>query len=155
VACAAWAVGEAGVDLVDATVEWETMVEAHRDLVLHDSLCPMTPPAFIAECVQRARDTGRPVVGVRPVTDTVKVVADGLVGGTLDRERLLAVASPLVVPAAVVARLPRRPDSDLLLALGELASAGHPAETVEAPPEGRRVTSPDDVRVLDALTTRG
>ena len=74
-ACAAWAVGEAGVDLVDATVEWETIVEAHRDLVLHDSLCPMTPPAFIAECVQRARDTGRPVVGVRPVTDTVKVVA--------------------------------------------------------------------------------
>ena len=42
--------------------------------MLHDALCPMTPPAFIAECVARAVERGCVVVGVRPVTDTVKVV---------------------------------------------------------------------------------
>ena len=105
VACAAWALGESGVDILDASVSWEGLVESEEDLVLHDALCPMTPPAFIAACLEHARETGRPVVGVRPVTDTVKVVADGaagqVVGETLDRDALVAVASPLVVPAAV------------------------------------------------------
>jgi 2-C-methyl-D-erythritol 4-phosphate cytidylyltransferase len=153
VACAAWAVGEAGVDLVDASVPWEGIAEAGEDLVLHDSLCPMTPPAFIAACLELARSTGHAVVGTRPVTDTVKVVADGLLGQTLDRDALVAIASPLVLPAALVASLPARPDPDLARAVADLTAAGHQVETLLAPPEARRVSSTDDVRLLDALTT--
>ena len=153
-ACAAWALGDSGVDIVDATVEWETLVEAGRDLVLHDALCPMTPATFIVECLERARGTGHPVVGVRPVTDTVKTVAHGRVGDTLDRETLLAVTSPLVVPAAVLATLARHPVTDLAQAVADLAAAGHRVETLTAPAEGRRVASLDDVRLLDALTTQ-
>ncbi len=152
VACAAWSLGDSGVDLVDASVPWSGLVDAGQDVVLHDALCPMTPPAFIAACLELARTTGRPVVGVRPVTDTVKVVADGLVGESLDRDDLLAVASPLVLPAAVLAAVPVRPSSDLARAVADLAAAGHPAETLEAPPEGRRVASADDLRLLEALT---
>lgn len=151
-ACAAWALGEAGVDLVDASVPWVGIVESGEDLVLHDALCPMAPPDFLASCLERARTTGSVVVGVRPVTDTVKVVADGLVGTTLDRDGLLAVASPLVVPAAVLASLERRPSADLARAVGDLARAGHRVETVAAPPEARRVASDEDVRLLEALT---
>jgi 2-C-methyl-D-erythritol 4-phosphate cytidylyltransferase len=158
VACAAWALGEAGVDLVDATVSWEGIVESGEDLVLHDALCPMTPPAFLAACLAQARATGRPVVGTRPVTDTVKVVTDGatgpVVGATLDRDALVAVASPLVLPAPVLATLAQRPSSDLACSVADLAAAGHAVDTLEAPPEGRRVSTPDDVRLLDALTTR-
>ena len=140
-ACAAWALGESGVDIVDATVEWEALAEAGEDFVLHDSLCPMTPPAFIAACIEQARSSGHVVVGVRPVTDTVKVVAHGLVGDTIDRDTLLAITSPLVVPAAVVAALARRPVSDLAQAVADLAAAGHPVDTLAAPTEGRRVSS--------------
>ena len=75
-------------------------------------------------------------------------------GETLDRDALVAVASPLVVPAAVLASLARWPSSDLASAVADLAAAGHAVETLEAPPEGRRVSSPDDVRLLDALTAR-
>lgn len=152
VACAAWALGEAGVDLVDASVPWSGIVESGRDLVLHDALCPMAPPAFLAACLERARETGHPVVGTRPVTDTVKVVADGVVGETLDRDGLLAVASPLVLPAAVLATLAQRPSADLARAVGELAAAGHRVETLDARPEGRRVATDEDVRLLEALT---
>ena len=140
------------MDLVDASVGWDAIAEAGEDLVLHDALCPMTPPAFIASCLERARSTGRPVIGVRPVTDTVKVVADGVVGSSLDRDSLLAIASPLVLPAGVVATLPRRPSADLARAVADLATAGHPAQTVTAPPEARRVASLEDVRLLGALT---
>ena len=158
VACAAWALGEAGVDLVDATVSWQGIVESGEDLVLHDALCPMTPPAFLSACLEQARASGRPVVGTRPVTDTVKVVTAGatgpVVGATLDREALVAVASPLVLPATVLATLAERPSSDLARSVADLTAAGHAVDTLEAPPEGRRVSTPDDVRLLDALTTR-
>lgn len=151
-ACAAWAMGEAGIDLVDASVPWSGLVESGQDLVLHDALCPTAPPAFLAACLERARETGHVVVGVRPVTDTVKVVADGVVGTTLDRDGLLAIASPLVLPAAVLASLAQRPSGDLARAVADLAASGHRVETVEAPPEGRRVASEEDVRLLEALT---
>ena len=151
-ACAAWALGESGVELVDASVTWRGVVDAGEDVVLHDALCPMTPPAFIVACLEQARASGDVVVGVRPVTDTVKVVADGRVGETLDRDDLVAIASPLVLPAAVVARLGHRPATDLARAVADLAAAGHRVRLLPAPSEGRRVTSVEDVRVLDALT---
>ena len=74
----------------------------------------MTPPDFIAACVARAVEHACIVVGVRPVTDTVKVVADGVVGETLDRDRLVAVAAPVVLPAAVVADLAGLPATDFV-----------------------------------------
>lgn len=150
-ACAAWALGESGVDLVDASVLWSGLADSGEDVVLHDSLCPMTPPDFIHACVERARETGRAVVGVRPVTDTVKVVTDGFVGETVDRDGLLAVASPLVIPAAVAAAL-ERPSDDLARAVAELVASGHSVETRAAPPEARRVSSAEGVRLLEALT---
>lgn len=150
-ACAAWALGESEVDIVDASVPWAGLAESGDDVVLHDSLCPMTPPDFIRACVERAREIGRPVVGVRPVTDTVKVVTDGFVGETVDREGLLAIASPLVIPAAVAAVVDH-PSHDLARAVADLVAAGHPVSTVVAPPEARRVSSLEDVRLLEALT---
>ena len=154
-ACAAWALGESGVELVDATVTWAGLVESGEDVVLHDALCPMTPPDFIVACLERARSSGDVVVGVRPVTDTVKVVAGGRVGETLDRDDLVAVTSPLVLPAHVMAQLDHRPVTDLAQAVADLAAAGHRVAPVPAPPEGRRVDSVEDVRVLDALTSAG
>lgn len=120
-------------------------------MVLHDALCPMTPPDFVASCLERARETGRAVVGVRPVTDTVKVVRDGVVGETIDRDAVLAVASPLVLPAALAAVMDA-PVHDLVAAVSALVGSGHEVETVPAPAAARRVSSADDVRLLEALT---
>lgn len=150
VACAAWALGEAEVTLVDATVPWEDVRGADQPLVLHDALCPMTPPAFVVECVRRAVAADVVVAGVRPVTDTVKQVADGLVGSTVDREGLVALASPVVLPARVVRELAAAPGTDLVALVRSLPDV----ELVEAPPEGRRVASDDEVRLLEGLTDR-
>ena len=140
-ACAAWALGESGVDLVDASVTWAGLVDAGEDVVLHDALCPMTPPAFIAACLEQARASG-----------DVVVVTEDRIGETLDRDDLVAVTSPLVLPAQVVARLDRRPDTDLARAAADLAAAGHGVRLLPAPSEGRRVSSAEDVRLLGALT---
>lgn len=151
VAAAAWALGEAGVTPVDTGTPWAALVEAGEPFVLHDALCPMTPPDFIADCVARAVDHACVVVGVRPVTDTVKVVTDGLVGETVDRSGLVAVASPVVLPPEVVAALDGLPSSDPVALVTALRER-FPVELAEAPPSARRVGSEEDVRVLEALT---
>lgn len=153
VACAAWALGDAGVMAVDLGTEWAGLVDADEPFVLHDSLCPMTPASFITECVARAVELDRVVVAVRPVTDTVKMVRDGLVGETVDRETLHAVASPVVLPASVVAALDHLPDVDFPRLVAALAGR-FPVELVLAPATARRVHSPEDVAVLQALTAR-
>jgi 2-C-methyl-D-erythritol 4-phosphate cytidylyltransferase len=152
VACAAWALGEAGVTPIDLATSWAAVVESGEPFVLHDPLCPMTPAGFIAACVEAAVAQETVVVGVRPVTDTVKTVSDGLVGRTLDRDDLLVVTSPIVLPAAVVATLDDQPDGDFAVLASALA-ARFPVTTRQAPPEGRRVADLDDVRLLEALTT--
>ena len=152
VACAAWALGDAGVTAVDFGTPWAAIVEAGEPFVLHDALCPMTPASFVADCVNAAVDRDAVVVGVRPVTDTVKRVEDGTVGATVDRESLVSVASPVVLPPGVVAALDGLPSLDfaeLVTALRER----FPVELVEAPATARRVGSADDVRLLEALTT--
>ena len=151
VSAAAWALGEAGVTPVDVGTSWRAVAEAGEPFVLHDALCPMTPPEFLAACVARAVEHHCVVVGVRPVTDTVKVVEDGLVGETLDRGGLVAVASPVVLPPEVVAALGQLPSTDFVELVAALR-ARFPVELVEAPPAARRVGSEEDVRVLEALT---
>jgi hypothetical protein len=151
VAAAAWAMGEAGVDLVDVNVPWHVVADLGRPLVLHDPLCPMTPPDFIAACVDVATARDVVAVGVRPVTDTVKEVTDGRLGRTVDRDGLVTVCSPIVLPARVVAALGSRPATDFVALVSQLRSS-YDVELVEAPPAARRVADEDDVRALEALT---
>lgn len=154
VACAGWALGESGVTPVDLGTAWAGLVDAAEPFVLHDALCPLTPPEFIAACVAEAIEHDAVVVGVRPVTDTVKHVEGGLVGETVDREGLLAVTSPVVLPGSVVIELDRLPSTDFAALVTALAER-FPVRTLEAPPAGRRVAGEDDVRVLEALTSPG
>ncbi len=154
VAAAAWAAGEAGVELVDLTVPWSALAERGEALVLHDPLCPMTPPAFLARCADRASVEDVVVVGTRPVTDTVKEVAGEVLGTTVDRDALVAVCSPVVLPPSVVADLDGLPDTDFVALVSALRERYGQDRVVlaEAPPEARRVASDADIAVLEALT---
>jgi 2-C-methyl-D-erythritol 4-phosphate cytidylyltransferase len=153
VAAAAWALGEAGVTLVDIGTGWEALAEADAPFVLHDALCPLTPPGFLAECVARASDRSAVTVGVRPVTDTVKQLHEDRLGDTVDRAELLQVVSPVVLPAAVVGALDGLPTTDFADLVADLARR-FPVETLQAPAEARRVAGEADLRVLEALTAR-
>lgn len=154
---ASWAVGAAGLQLVDLSVPWDRVREDGRDLVVHDPLCPLTPPAFLVEALEEARRTGAVVVGVRPVTDTVKQVrgeaADGVVvlGPTLDRDSVVCPTSPVVLPAAVVEQLERAPVGEVAALVAGL-SRRFPVRHLRAPSLGRRVGGLADVAVLAALS---
>ena len=151
VTAAVWALGESGVTPVELGTGWAGVQASEEPFVLHDALCPMTPPGFIAECLMRSVATGAVVVGVRGVTDTVKVLEGDRLGETVDRAGLVTVCSPVVLPATVVAELGALPATDFA-ALVEALEGRFPVERVEAPAEARRVSSDDDVAVLAALT---
>lgn len=157
VACASWALGAAGVHAVALGTTWpdvqEMVADAGTPFVLHDALCPLLDADEIVRCVRRAAAQDVVTVGVRPVTDTIKVVRDGLLAETLDRDELATVASPVVLPAWVVADLDHLPTIDFA-ALTAVLQARYPVELIQVPSSGRRVGSVEDVRVLEAATVR-
>jgi 2-C-methyl-D-erythritol 4-phosphate cytidylyltransferase len=155
VAVASWALERADVELVDFTDRWDDVAPAIGCLVLHDPLCPLTPVSFLRSCIDRARADGAVVVGVRPVTDTLKTVSeDGAVGATVDRDELWAVCSPVVLPAAVLARLDDWPETADLARLVERLRERVPVTVLEAPPLARRVADESDLALLEAAADR-
>jgi 2-C-methyl-D-erythritol 4-phosphate cytidylyltransferase len=109
--------------------------------VVIDARCPGLDPTTVRRLVAAAAD-GRPRVGVRPVTDTVKRLRDRVVTGTVDRAGLVQVASPLVVPAPY--------GEPVGACLVEMAAALSGLVRVEVPSRARRMADLDELRVLEA-----
>lgn len=129
-------------------------------LVVHDPRCPLVPAAFLREVVDRA--TAQPhgvTVATRPMTDTVKSVVNGVVRATVDRDRLVVVTSPLVVPVDVLVPLMDDPalracaDVEDLVLLAR--SAGAAVHWVPAPSLAWRVDDVSSVSVLESVTDGG
>jgi 2-C-methyl-D-erythritol 4-phosphate cytidylyltransferase len=160
VATASYALTAAGVELLDPHTPAADVRGSGRLLVLHDPLCALTPVAAVAALVELAATTGAVCVGIRPVTDTVKEVRPGQLGPTVDRSELVEVASPLVLPAAVVADLDagdlealvRGPEAEFAAIVDRLARRW-PVRLVESPPVGRRLRNAEDLGLLEAVST--
>ena len=153
VAVASFVLEDAGVRLLDFNTPWSAVRDAEAPLVVHDPLCPGSPAAFLSSVVLSVRPAGPVLVGVRPVTDTVKEQDAGVVGETVDRSGLVSLASPVVLPAAVVAALPDWPDLTDLPALVSSLAERFEVSFVEAPAEGRRIVDESDLRLLAASDT--
>lgn len=147
------ALQDAGVELVDFNIELADLRHDGRAMVLHDPLCPLTPPAFIEEAVETALSDDVVLVGVHAVTDTVKSVSGGLVGETVDREGLWTVTSPVVLPAGVVAELDAWPDDDFASLVTGLRER-YDVRFLEAPSLGRRVDDESSLKLLEALAVQ-
>lgn len=155
VALAAYALADAGVELLDFNVMFSDVQGLGRALVLHDPLCPLTPISFLREALAVAELDDVVVVGVHPVTDTIKSVSAGVVGVTVDREGLWSVTSPVVLPAHVVAELDDWPDADDFPALVGSLRERYDVRFLEAPALARRVDDESSIALLEALAWTG
>ena len=108
--------------------------------VVVDERSPGIDAETLRSSLEAARD-GRARLGVRPVTDTIKRVADGAVVGTLDRSGLVQVAGPLVVPGEVV-----EVQASLEATVAGLA-ASLEVVTVEVPSGARRLADQGDLEL--------
>lgn len=114
-------------------------------LVLLDERCPGVTASDVERVVAAAG--GSVAAGVRPVTDTVKTLEDGYVGPTVDRDGLVAVCSPVVVPADLVDRVGLARD-DLQGLVARLLDDGIPMSFVEVPATARRLADVDELALL-------
>ena len=158
VAAASWALTTAGAKLFDHDIAFAGLQNTGQMLVIHDPLCPLTPAAFIEQAIEESVQTGAVVVGVRQVTDTIKEYDPstgsgraGRLGATVDREDLMCVTSPVVLPATVVDVLDELATDDLADFVAAL-SRRFPVRYLPAPPLGRRIVDETDLEVLSAIS---
>lgn len=106
--------------------------------VVVDERCPGVDAGTLRAMLRAVTD-GLPRVGVRPVTDTVKRLRDGVVLGTVDRSELLQVTGPLVVPGDIPVVVRE--------SLAATAQWLDDVVTVEMPDAVRRFADDGDLRI--------
>jgi 2-C-methyl-D-erythritol 4-phosphate cytidylyltransferase len=120
-------------------------------LLLHDPLCPLTPRDFLRDMLARAEAAPSVThVGVRPVTDTLKTVSGQIIEGTIDRDRIATVTSPVVVGAQVLDGAGQPPLDDFAAAVSWARRRGA-VELVRAPSVARRVSDESSVHLLESV----
>jgi hypothetical protein len=151
-------VEQAGLPIrVLAEPDWWDVVRRspERDLLVHDALCPLTSPEFLTSvCGLAASRPGVSVAASRAVTDTVKTAVDGRIQGTIDREGLVALSSPVLISASVLGTAVGAGESpaldDFSGLLTWLRTRG-PVELVTAPSLARRVDDASAVHLLECV----
>ncbi len=134
--------------LVTSAAQW--WPEQTGAVLLHDPLCPLTPASVLEQLREAHRtDPTRSIAGFRPVTDTVKNVEGDRVVGTVDRDRLAVVTSPVLLSARLVAQ--GLPPIDDFAALVAWARSHGPVDLVKVPSLGRRVQDEAAVHVLECV----
>jgi len=141
---------QAGTARGSTDLAWPSVQALGTTVVLHDPLCPLVAASVLAGAVADSA-TGQVIVGSRPVTDTVKAVTHETVQGSVDRELVVEIASPVVLPPAVVAGLSDWPAVSDFPALVTSLLERFPVRFVEVPPLGRRVTDEDALFVLTRM----
>jgi 2-C-methyl-D-erythritol 4-phosphate cytidylyltransferase len=129
-------------------------------VLVHDPLCPLTPPEFLRSVVADGAGAGAsPAMAFRPVTDTVKIADDVRIRGTVDRDTLAALSSPALLTRELLERARaagagRPPLRDVTALLAWMRRHGE-VELVRAPSMARRVDDESAVLVLQCVDELG
>jgi 2-C-methyl-D-erythritol 4-phosphate cytidylyltransferase len=116
---------------------------------------PLVTPALIEVGVALARETDV-AVPTEPVKETIKRVRDGAIVGAVPRERLTRAQTPQVFTRALLQEAYQRaaPDLEPPDEAALLLMVGLPVSCFEGDPENLRVTSVDELPVVEELLRR-
>jgi 2-C-methyl-D-erythritol 4-phosphate cytidylyltransferase len=126
-------------------------------VLVHDAARPLLTAELagaVIAALERSADAAGAIAAV-PVTDTIKLVAEGYtVSETLDRSRLWAVQTPQVFRRAALERALDVPPAELALATDDawlIERSGGRVIVVPGHEENFKVTTPLDLRVAELL----
>lgn len=116
-------------------------------VAVHDGARPLVAADEISRTIAAAAEFGAAIL-TAPVTDTIKVVTDGAVAGTLDRTTLRRALTPQCFRyevlrrglAAAEAQGREITDESMLI-----EALGDPVHAVEGSPMNIKITHPDDI----------
>jgi 2-C-methyl-D-erythritol 4-phosphate cytidylyltransferase len=124
-------------------------------VAIHDATRPLVTPALIEAGVALARESGV-AIPVEPVKETIKRVRDGMIVGALPRERLRRTQAPQFFSRILLQEAYQRAAPDLTPPdeAAQLLSVGLPIRCYEGETENLRVTSADELPVVEELLRR-
>ena len=124
-------------------------------IVIHDAARPLATPGLISRTIAAAVESGAAVAAM-PARDTVKratTQSPPFVGETIPRETVYLAQTPQVFARHVLRDAlecgEHSADATDEAALAE--RAGHPVRLVEGEPTNIKITTPDDLPVMDAI----
>ncbi len=125
-------------------------------VLVHDAARPFASPLLVnrildaMERQQASGIVGGVIPGV-PVTDTIKIVSDGSVSKTPDRASLTAVQTPQGFDRSILQLAHARAKEEKWVVTDDasvLELAGFPVWVVEGESGNRKITSPEDLEML-------
>ena len=120
-------------------------------VLVHDGARPLVSAGLIERGLAAARETGAAVPAV-PLADTVKLAAaDGTVERTLDRSHLWAAQTPQVFRYDLLLRAHREVTAEVTDDAAMLEALGLPVKLFEGSAANIKVTTPEDLRLAQAL----
>lgn len=124
---------------------------AERLVAVHDSARPLIDAATILRGWETARHSGS-AVPVVPVTDSLRHKMPDGGSRALDRSQFMAVQTPQIFRADILAEAYRQPDSPAFTDDASMVeAAGHSVTLYEGNPRNIKVTNPCDFAVAEAL----
>jgi 2-C-methyl-D-erythritol 4-phosphate cytidylyltransferase len=125
-------------------------------IAVHDGARPLAEPSLIDGVITQAYRTNAAVPAV-PVKDTVKVVRDGVVDHTPDRETLRAIQTPQVFDAQLLrAALKAVTDSGETVTddCAAVERLGKQVYLTDGSYENIKITTPEDIALAEAILRR-
>lgn len=121
-------------------------------ICVHDAARPFVTAAEISAVLSAAQERGA-AIAATPVPDTLKRVAEGHVGATIDRSGLWAAGTPQAFRAELLARaLESGEEATDEAALCE--ALGIPIAIVPVSRLGFKITTPEDLELAEAILAR-
>jgi 2-C-methyl-D-erythritol 4-phosphate cytidylyltransferase/2-C-methyl-D-erythritol 2,4-cyclodiphosphate synthase len=122
-------------------------------ILCHDAARPLASPELFERTLE-ALEGWDGVVPVLRVVDTVKRVQDGAIEGTEPRDTLALAQTPQAFRAAALSDAHRRAAADGFEGSDDallLERAGYRVRAIEGERTNMKITTPDDVRLAEAL----
>lgn len=121
-------------------------------VLVHDAARALAPTSLLTMIAETVASTGEAVVPGLPVVDTVKEVAtDGLVLGTVDRDRLRAVQTPQGFPRHLLERAYADVSDEHTDDAATVAALGGTVRIVEGDERAFKITTRWDLRRAELL----
>ena len=120
-------------------------------IVVHDGARPLVTAAMIEAALDGARQTGAALCAI-PVSDTLKRSDDaGLVYSTVSRERLWQAQTPQAFRRDILTTAHAATDIEATDDAALVELMGAPVRLVAGSPRNVKVTTPEDLEVVEAL----
>ncbi|MFQ6038335.1 MAG: 2-C-methyl-D-erythritol 4-phosphate cytidylyltransferase [Candidatus Aminicenantales bacterium] len=122
-------------------------------VLVHDGARPLVTPGLIERVIRGAREKGN-AIPVVPVPDTVKRVEAARVIRTEERKHLFQSQTPQGFSPSLLKKAFLQAEREGFFGTDEAAlveRTGHPVYVVQGDPRNIKITTPEDIKIAEAL----